>query len=351
MVALIMAGGTGTRFWPLSRKDKPKQFLKIAGEKSMIQLTAGRLQGALEAQDIYVVTARSQVALIKEHLPFIAVENIIIEPFGMNTAPCIGLSLAYLASRIAPTESIVVLPADHVIRDTQGFLESLTMAEQPAAEGNLVTFGIVPDYPATGYGYIEAGEQLAEGIFGVKRFKEKPDLETAKTFLQKGNFYWNSGMFYWKWQTIWQAFAEHLPQVTALLEEIRFLWAHQNAQTSLAEVYSRMPKLPIDIGIMEPAENRVVIPVDYGWSDVGSWKTLADISPTDEQGNYVGKKHLALDAKGNYIVSDKFVSLIGVENLVVIETDDALLITTKDRSEEVKKVVDTLAAEKQDNLI
>jgi mannose-1-phosphate guanylyltransferase len=351
MVALIMAGGTGTRFWPVSRKSRPKQFLKISGDKSMIQLTVERVQGAVSMDKIYIVTAQSQVELVRQHLPALPVENIIIEPFGMNTAPCIGLSLAYLHGRIAPDESILVLPADHVIKDKEKFLASLKTAEQPAAEGNLVTFGIVPDYPATGYGYIEAGEQQAEGIFSVKRFKEKPDLETAQAFLQQGNFFWNSGMFYWKYDVIYQAFEEYLPQVASLLEEIRFIWKHQGAQANIVDIYAKMPKLPIDIGIMEKAEKRSVIPVDYGWSDVGSWKALADISSTDENGNYLPGKHIALDAKNNYINSDKFVSLIGVDNLVVIETEDAILVTTKDRSEDVKKVVDTLAAEKQDNLL
>jgi len=351
MVALIMAGGTGTRFWPVSRKNKPKQFLKIAGEKSMLQLTVERLQGAIEMHNIYIVTAQSQVALVREHLPQLPVENIIIEPFGMNTAPCIGLSLAYLAGRIAPDESIIVLPADHVIQNTQAFLDSLKIAEKPASEGYLVTFGIVPDYPATGYGYIEAGEKHSEGIFLVSKFKEKPDVETAKTFLKQGNFYWNSGMFYWKHETIYKAFEQYLPQVSSLLEEIRFNWKHQSTDANIVDIYAKMPKLPIDIGIMEQAEKRVVIPVDYGWSDVGSWKALADITPTDANGNVIPKPNFTLDAKGNYIISDKFVSLIGVENLVVIETGDAILITTKDRSEDVKKVVDVLAAEKKDNLL
>ena len=351
MVALIMAGGTGTRFWPVSRKSRPKQFLKIAGEKSMLQLTVERLKGAVDMRDTYIVTAQSQVELVREHIPQLPLENIIIEPFGMNTAPCIGLSVAYLVDRIAPDESIMVLPADHVIQNIQAFLDSLKAAEQPSAEGYLVTFGIVPDYPATGYGYIEAGEQLSEGVYEVLRFKEKPDLQSAEAFLKQGNFYWNSGMFYWKHDVIYKAFEQYLPQLSRLLEEIRFVWKHGNAQTEIVDIYAKMPRLPIDIGIMEQAAKRVVIPVDYGWSDVGSWKALADITPADENGNIIPEKNFALDAKGNYIISDKFVSLIGVENLIVIETEDAILVSAKDRSEDVKKVVDSLAASKQDNLL
>jgi mannose-1-phosphate guanylyltransferase len=346
-----MAGGTGTRFWPTSRKNRPKQFLQISGEKSMIQLTVDRLKGTIPPENIYIVTAASQVALVQEHLSELPVENIIIEPFGMNTAPCIGLSLAYLHGRIAADESIIVLPADHIIRDTEDFLQSLQMAEQPASEGYLVTFGIVPDYPATGYGYIEAGDSYAEGIFNVERFKEKPDLETAKSFLKQGNFFWNSGMFYWKFGTIWEAYELYLPQINKLLEEIMFIWKHQGRQANIVDIYSQMPRIPIDIGIMEQAEKRAVIPVDFGWSDVGSWKALADISPHDENGNYLPQESIAIDAHNNFINTAKFVSLIGVDNLCVIETDDAILITTKDRSEDVKKVVDALTQNKQDNLL
>lgn len=351
MIALIMAGGTGTRFWPISRRNRPKQFLKINGDKSMIQLTVDRLNGLIPPENIYIVTAQSQVSLVKEHLPQLPSDNIIIEPFGMNTAPCIGLSLAYLHNRIPKDESIVVLPADHVIRDTEVFLDSLRMAEKPASEGNLVTFGIVPDYPATGYGYIEAGEEHDLGIFNVTRFKEKPDLETAKGFLKQGNFFWNSGMFFWKFETIWKAYEDYLPEVAALLEEIMFIWKHQSIDTNIVDLYAKMPRKPVDIGIMEQAEKRVVIPVDYGWSDVGSWKALADISCVDDKGNYLPEENITIDANNNYINTSKFVSLIGVDNLCVIETEDALLITTKERSEEVKQVVDTLTQNKQDNLL
>ncbi len=351
MVALIMAGGSGTRFWPLSRRNRPKQFLQISDEKSMIQLTVERLNGLIPLENIYIVTAQSQVLLVKEHLPKLPTGNIIIEPFGMNTAPCIGLSLAWLYNKIPHSESIIVLPSDHVIRDRSAFLQSLELAEKPASEGYLVTFGIIPDYPATGYGYIEAGESTEDRIFNVKRFKEKPDIETAKEFLKQGNFFWNSGMFFWKFDTIWKAYEKHLPQITALLEEIRFVWKHQNIDASIVDIYAKMPRIPIDIGIMEKAEKRVVIPVDYGWSDVGSWKALSDISAKDEDGNYLPENSSVIDAKNNYISTHKYVSLIGVDNLCVIETDDALLITTKERSEDVKKVVDILTKNKQDNLL
>ncbi len=350
MIALIMAGGFGTRFWPLSRKNLPKQYLRLFDGKSMLQRTAERLLQKVSPAEIYIVTAEAQIPLIREHLPMLPEKNIIVEPFGMNTAPCIGLSLAYLRSRISAEEDILVLPSDHIIQNTEAFLESIEQAQAPAAEGYLVTFGIIPDYPATGYGYIEAGEIRNNGSFTVRRFKEKPDRETAKKFLNQGGFYWNSGMFYWKMKTIWSAYEAYLPMVADLLEQIMLRWRHQGQKANIVDYYIQMPKIPVDIGIMERSDRRVVIPVDYGWSDVGSWKTLSELTPKNGEGNSVPIGY-CLDAKNNYVHSDKYVSLIGVENLCVIETDDALLIVNKEQSEDVKKVVDKLSERGSENLL
>ncbi len=351
MIALIMAGGSGTRFWPQSRKNMPKQFLRIVGDKSMIQLTVDRLLPMIPIQDIYIVTAANQVSLVKEHLVDLPAENIIIEPFGMNTAPCIALSIAYLKQRYSDDTSLVVLPADHVIRDTDAFSQSLQKAELPAKTGHLVTFGIIPDFPATGYGYIEAGAELSPGINEVTRFKEKPDLETAQSFIAAGNFLWNSGMFYWKLGAIWKAFTDYLPQVITLLDEIIKVWNTSGYSAPIDDIYAKMPKTPIDIGIMEPAAKRAVLPVNIGWSDVGSWKALAELSPTDQDGNSSSMFGTCLASKGNFVNTRKFTALIGVDNLCVIETDDAILITTKDRAEDVKKVVDHLTAKELRELL
>ncbi len=351
MIALIMAGGSGTRFWPQSRAEKPKQFLKIAGKRSMIQLSVERLLPMIPLKDIYIVTAANQSELVKEHLPALPEENIIIEPFGMNTAPCIALSVQYLKARYPEETAMVVLPADHVIRDTDALLKTLLRAEESAASSSLITFGIVPDYPATGYGYIEAGERIAEGIYAVRRFKEKPDKSTAEAFLAKGSFYWNSGMFCWTISSIRKAFETHLPQVAELCRKIGDIWQKEGNAADISTLYKMMPRSPIDIGIMEPAQNRCVIPVDLGWSDVGSWKALAEISPTDEEGNSFFNPALAIDAKGNYVQSSKFTAVIGVENLCIIDCEDALLIVPRDRSEEVKQVVEYLKQHDKNELL
>ncbi len=349
MIALIMAGGSGTRFWPASRAANPKQFLQIAGKRSMLQLTVDRLLPIIPIHDIYIVTAASQADLVRLHLPALAPKNIIIEPFGMNTAPCIALSVEYLKQHYSLDTTMIVLPADHVIRDVQAFHSSLQRAEQAAQDGALLTFGIVPDYPATGYGYIEAGTERQKGLYEVDRFKEKPDRPTAEGFLRQGNFFWNSGMFCWSIEAISAAFSEHLPGVSEITSRIAELWKRGNQD--IGEMYQQMPRIPIDIGIMEKASKRLVIPVELGWSDVGSWKALSDISPHDEYGNYVSAEYLALDATGNFVHTDKFTALIGVHDLCVIVREDAILVCPKERSEEVKKVVEHLQQKNMEQLL
>jgi mannose-1-phosphate guanylyltransferase len=351
MIALIMAGGSGTRFWPASRASHPKQFLRIAGDRSMLQLTFERLNPLIPAEKIYVVTAGQQASLVREHLPQIPEDNIIIEPFGMNTAPCIALSVAHLEGLYPQDEAMVVLPADHVIRDTPAFLASLGKAEEVANQGYLVTFGIVPAYPATGYGYIETGAELSPGVLGVDKFKEKPDLDTATNFLRQGNFLWNSGMFAWTLAAISSSFGKHLPHALDIAREVFQLQQQGAEPAEINEAYKSMPRVPIDIGIMEPASQRAVIPVAYGWSDVGSWKALADISPADEDLNHLPKAGFAWNAHDNYVYSRKFVALVGVDDLCVVETDDAILVISKNQSEEVKKVVEHLREKGRDDLL
>ncbi len=351
VIALIMAGGSGTRFWPASRASQPKQFLRVTGDKSMLQLTFDRLEAQIPAHMIYVVTAGGQAQLVREHLPQLPPENIIIEPFGMNTAPCIALSAAHLAELYPSGEALLVLPADHVILDVPAFLRSVNLAEKVARQGALVTFGIVPEYPATGYGYIEAGEELEPGVRKVSRFKEKPDLATATEFLRQGNFYWNSGMFCWTLASIGAAFQNHLPRALEVAGQTLALLKGGASQQKVNDSYSQMPRVPVDIGIMEPASNRAVIPVSIGWSDVGSWKALADISPADAEQNHFPAGGIALSSRDNYIYSGKYVALIGVEGLCVVETADAILVCSKERSEDVKKVVEHLQEQKKEELL
>jgi len=346
-----MAGGSGTRFWPASRSDQPKQFLRVSGDKSMLQLTFERLEPLVPAARTYVVTSASQSGLVREHLPQLPAENIIIEPFGMNTAPCIALSLAHLERLWPPGETMLVLPADHVIKDIPLFLDSLRKAESVAKTGALVTFGIVPEYPATGYGYIQTGEELEAGVIRVEQFKEKPDLATATSFLRQGNFLWNSGMFAWSLSSIHAAFASFLPEALEVANEVIKLRENSVPETDIEISYGKMPRLPIDIGIMEKASQRAVLPVSYGWSDVGSWKALADISSADGDLNHFQQDGYSRSARDNYVYSKKFVALIGVAGLCVVETEDAILVCSKTQSEEVKHVVDHLRQQNRDDLL
>ncbi len=353
MIAVIMAGGAGTRFWPLSRKRTPKQYLKIADDRSMIQLTVDRLLPRIPIGDIYVVTAADQVPLVRKHLPDLPRPNVIIEPFGMNTAPCIALSIIYL-KEIRPCledEAIIVLPADHVIRDNDAFRRSLDVAASIAADGYLVTFGILPSYPTTGFGYVEAGRELSPGVHEVIRFKEKPDLATAQSFIAQGNFFWNSGMFAFKLQTILSSFAALSPTIHQSVTAIGDLWRDHGLNADISDIYAQMPRLPIDIVIMEKASRRALIPVDYGWNEVGSWKALADLYHPDKNGNVLPSRHFSRDAHGNFIKTNKFTALIGVNDLCLVETEDAILIASIDHSENVKLVVEHLQKEGLDDLL
>ena len=338
IIPVIMAGGSGKRFWPLSRQAKPKQFLSITSELSMIQLTVKRMEDKVALEDIYIVTAASQKELVEKHLPDLPKENIILEPQGMNTAPAIALSAIYLSKKYNPDDQMLVLAADHVIRDVPGFLSTLEPAEKAAEKDNLVTFGIKPSFPSTGYGYIESGEKLEFGEV-VNSFKEKPNEETAEEFFKSGNYYWNSGMFMWKLETILAAFKQYLPKVNSLLDDISNCWEENGLSADISDEYTKMPRIPIDIGIMEQADKRVVIPVDYGWSDVGGWKALSEITPSDENENYTKNDSEIINSKNCYVYSDKFIAMIDVNDLVVVETSDTLLISKKDSSEKVKDIV------------
>ena len=349
MIALIMAGGVGSRFWPLSKKSRPKQFLNIVGDKSMIKLTVDRLKPLIDIKDVYVVTSGEQKRLVLENLPDLPAENVIVEPFGMNTAPCIALSNLYLSKKYNKNETVVVLPSDHLIKDENKFRNYLELAEKGAKQDNLVTFGIKPDYPATGYGYIEADSPLFDEVYKVKSFKEKPDLKTAESFIKQGNYFWNSGMFIWKLDTIIKIYAQYQPEIMKLIDEISKIWDAGDSDISLS--YKKMPKLPVDIAIMEKADKKAVIPVEFGWSDVGSWEALYSILDKDDNGNIIKGKNITLESKNNLVVSNKFVSLIGIENVALIETDNAILLVDINKTQDVKKIVDNLKLQKRDDLL
>ena len=343
MIALIMAGGVGSRFWPLSRKTKPKQFLNIISDKSMIKMTVERLNKKIKLEDIYIVTQANQSEILKQELPELPSQNIIIEPMGRNTAPCIAFSASLLQEKYGKDEKMLVVPADHYIPNSDDFWERTKIADKLADDGGLITFGITPTFPATGYGYIEIEKSDAE-FQKILQFKEKPDEELAKKFLTQGNFYWNSGMFVWKIGVILAQFKKYLPKIYSLLSQIT---DKVKSNHDFEDIYSKMPNIPVDIGILEQAEERYLIPVSYQWSDVGSWKALYEISEKDENKNTIKSNHYFENVTNSYFSSDKFVAAINVDNIAVIDSEDAILIMNLDDSQKVKSVVEFLKNENE----
>jgi len=356
MYVVIMAGGVGTRFWPRSRLKHPKQLLNILDERSMIQATIDRLDNLISYDQIYIVTTKPQKNEIQKQLDFLKSENLIIEPKGKNTAPCIGLAAVILKHR-DPDAVMAVLPADHRIRKTEKFRKVLSAAEALASQKEcLVTIGINPTYPATGYGYIQLDNRNDEindvPINRVKTFAEKPDLKTAKLFIKSGDFLWNSGMFIWKAKTILKEIEESLPELYDGLMEIEKYLGTESEHEVIEKVYCQIKSISIDYGVMEHSENVYVLNGEFEWNDVGSWEEVYKISTKDTNGNVAVGEHLLKDTNNCLIDSPKrFVAAIGVKNLVIVETDDALLICPRDRTQEVKELVDTMKRKNLDQYL
>ncbi len=350
MYIVLMAGGIGTRFWPRSRISRPKQMLNIFGNKSMLRMTYTRIKGLTEDEKILVITNAELTEKVREDLPELPAQNIIAEPFGRNTAPCIGLAASIIQKRNRMDDEVmVVLPADHLIEEEDNFRETLHVAAQYARDHQcLITMGITPSYPETGYGYIQKDKviatELGKKIYKVKTFAEKPNIDIAKRFIQSGDFLWNSGMFIWTTESIMANFDEHQPDLIDGLHLIREAVDTPRMDEVIFDVYSRTKSISIDYGILEVASNVCVIEADFKWNDIGSWEAVYNISQKDKNGNAVfAGDHLLLDAKNNYFYSSKkLITAIDVENLVVVETDDAILICRKDRSQRVKDLVDVL---------
>jgi len=358
MYAVIMAGGKGARFWPRSRNRLPKHLLDITGGGTLIQETVERVSPLVPPERILVVTAAAHAAEVTRQLPMIPGENILVEPQGRNTAPCIGLAAAFVARR-AGDAVMIVLPSDHVVADGEEFRRVLRVAAAAAEKDDcLVTVGIRPTKPETGYGYIEEGPPWAriegETVYHVSSIREKPSLEEARRLLGLGRFFWNSGMFVWKASVILGAIETFLPAIAAGLRQIVAAVGTPAQDEAVAAAYHSFPAISIDYGVMEKARNVRLVKGDFGWSDVGSWDALWEIAPKDERGNAAGRcaGFAAVDAAGNYVESPgKFVALVGVEDLVVVETPDALLICRRGRSQDVRKVVETLEAQGKDDLL
>ncbi len=356
MYAVIMAGGEGTRFWPRSRSKRPKQLLNIVGSETMIQTTISRLKSLVEPDHIFVVTTKRQKETILEQLPILPAENLIIEPKGKNTAPCIGLAATILYAK-DPDSVMVVLPADHKIDDTELFQKTIRAAAELAkSKSGLVTIGIDPTYPATGYGYIQHN-QLVENIDGieaydVKTFAEKPDIQTARRFLKSGDFFWNSGIFIWKTSQILSEIEESIPQLYSGLMKIKKALGTPEESEIIQKVYCQIKSISIDYGVMEHSRNVYVVKGKFIWNDVGSWDEVYKISPKDENGNALIGDGILLDTQNCYFdMKDLFIATIGLENLIVVQTDDALLICPRDRAQDVRDLVDILKRKKMDKLL
>ncbi|MEI2395809.1 mannose-1-phosphate guanylyltransferase [Paenibacillus phytohabitans] len=351
ITCVIMAGGKGERFWPKSRTNLPKQFLNISGNKSMIQQSIARLELLIDISQIFIVTNELYAELIKAQIPHLPHENIIIEPVGRNTAPCIGLASIIIEDRY-PDSTMIVIPSDHIIENEEGFVKILQTAVEVAQDNsNLVTLGIQPTYPETGYGYIESSDQSEQinelFVHKVNKFVEKPDLATAQSYLESGNFYWNSGIFVWKIETIRGYIQELMPEMHDILETMKTVLGSKDRDAIIRSEFLKMPDQSIDYGIMEKVNNIYVIPCVFGWDDVGSWTALERISDLDENGNVIKGNILNLDTKHCIIESNgKLIATLGIENLIIVDTEDVTLICTKDKAQEVKLLLKELRMQK-----
>lgn len=338
---VIMAGGSGTRFWPLSRKDNPKQFLELRDNKTMLRSTMDRLSPVIDAGDVFVVTGDNMVELTRESLGrAIADDHILAEPAARNTAPCIGYAAMEITKKYGDG-IMAIFASDHYIRDEEAFRDCLKKAIALAEEGNLVTIGIKPTKPSTGYGYIRKKNADSNKVV---QFVEKPDLETAIGYLQSGDYLWNSGMFIWKASVILEKFKMYLPDVYEDLTKIGEAMNTENERKVIEEVYPDIQKISVDYGIMEKAEGILVIDGDFGWTDVGSLDALEDVLDSDDDGNTVLGNAALMDARGNVVRGrdNKLTAVIGTSDLMIIDTKDVLLVCPKDRAQDVKKLLESL---------
>lgn len=349
--AIVMAGGVGARFWPYGTSRLPKQFLPIANSnETMLQLTIKRLKDIVPIDRIFVITNKQYINLVKKQLPKIRKENIIGEPVGRNTAPCIGLA-SIILRQYEEKAKMFVVPADHIIENTEEFTKAVNAGLKFVEEKDaIVTLGIVPSHPETGYGYIQFIEdayykpqESDVDIFRVKTFAEKPTLDVAKVFLESGDFLWNSGMFIFRSDTILGQMENHLPDLYHALQKIEKAIHSAKYQKVLDQVFAEIKGISIDYGIMEKAKNVFVIKADLNWSDLGSWDEVYRLRPKDKNGNVILGDTLIKDSSNNLIMSTKgFVGVIGADDLIIINTKDGLLVCKKDRSQEVKEIVDYL---------
>lgn len=351
--ALILAGGSGERFWPLSRRTRPKQLLRLISEQTLLEDTIARLEGLIPQERVLILTNIDQEAAVRELLPKFPKENIIAEPAKRDTAAAIALGAGWVA-RHDHSATMVVLPADHVIKDRAAFQKTLTVAVCAAEEtGALITIGIKPTWACPGFGYIEQGDAIriknADAkieIHRILRFREKPNAELAESFLRKGNFRWNAGMFVWSVPTVLSEFNRQTPELADFISQIR---APENFEKTLRDRFSKLPKISFDYAIMERADRVLMVEAAFDWDDVGSWPAVANYFKRDEKNNAANCPITAIDSTGN-IVSDQSganIALLGVHNLIVVRTEDALLICHRHQAEKIKDLVGKIPPELQ----
>lgn len=358
LYGLIMAGGTGSRLWPRSRRKLPKQFLPLLSERTMVQETMDRIASIIDPVNTMIVTGHEYVEHAVSQLEHVPLLNIIAEPSGRGTAPAIGLGAIEIARR-EPTATMAVLSADHMIRKAHAFRQALKAAEEVAQQGYLVTLGIRPREPHTGYGYIQRGPSMGQfqgfEAYEVARFVEKPDRPTAERYMAEGNYSWNAGIFVWRVDVILAALKNYLPDLYTQLRSIEAAGGPSLPQ-AFDDVWGDVANVTIDYGVMERASKVAIIPVDIGWSDVGDWDTLTGLaleSNDSEQPNVVYGQHIGIDTHGTLVYSDKdrLIATIGLENFVIVDTGDALMIAPRDRAQDVKKIVDELRARERGDLL
>ncbi|PKO21366.1 MAG: mannose-1-phosphate guanylyltransferase [Chloroflexi bacterium HGW-Chloroflexi-1] len=347
--AVIMAGGTGTRLWPLSRKEQPKQALKLIGDRTMFQHAVDRLALLFPPERICVVTNVALAEVLRAQTPALPAENFFLEPAGRNSAPAAGLAAIHLLRR-DPDAIMVMLTADHYILDTGQFRAALAAAGKVAADGTIVTLGIRPTYPAAGFGYIEQGvaQVIVDGfrVYRSAGFAEKPDQGTAIRFVEDGRHTWNSGMFIWRADRLMAEYAAQLPGLHAALMRIADAADSPSAQYVLNDEWSRVVSVSLDYGIMERAENVSVIPVDFGWSDIGNWSALMAVLPGDQEGNVLHAPALLIDSHNCFVRGTaRLVAAVGLEDMIIVDTPDVLLVCPRSRSEEVRTLVTHLEAD------
>ncbi len=356
--AVVMAGGSGTRFWPKSRRDRPKQLLKLTGDATMLQQTVARIAPMTPPGRVWIITGADQADAVRAQLPDVPRANVVAEPCPRDTAACVGLA-AQVVAKADPDATMIVMPADHVIHPDEAFRATVRAAISviDADPSAFVTFGIKPTRPETGYGYIERGESLGapEGIalHRVAQFREKPDLATAERFVADGRFAWNSGIFVWRAEAILDALAQHRPGLAAALDRIgQALGTPEEAET-IGREYPMLEKVPIDKAVMERANNVRVLEVVYDWNDVGDWRALTSLVPSDAHGNTTQGDVVTSETRGSIIVSDDggLIATLGVEDLVIVQSGGATLVARKDRLDQLKNLVASLEKEGRSSVL